>query len=87
MVTSTVTPRRDRSSIRSQNSPARQRIDAAGRLVEKDDRRLVQDRAAQREALAPAAGEIARQRVLAALQTRHVEDELPACSNRSPVRP
>ena len=47
---------------------ARQRIDAAGRLVEEEDRRLVEDRAAEREPLPPAAGEIARERVLAALQ-------------------
>ena len=50
--------------------PARQRIDAAGRLVEKHDRRLVEDGAAEREPLAPAAGQIARQRVLAALSAR-----------------
>ena len=37
----------------------RDRIDAAGRLVEKHDRRLVQDGAAEREPLTPAAGEIA----------------------------
>ena len=49
---------------------AGQRIDAAGRLVEKDDRRLVQDGAAEREALAPAAGQIGRVRVLAAARAR-----------------
>ena len=50
------------SSISRQNCAARHRIDAAGRLVEKHDRRLVEDGAAEREPLAPAAGEIARQR-------------------------
>ena len=35
--------------------PARQRVDTAGRLVEEDDRRLVEDRAAEREPLPPAA--------------------------------
>ena len=58
-----------------QNCAARQRIDAAGRLVEKHDRRLVQNRAAEREPLPPAAGEIARQRVLAALEAGHLEHE------------
>ena len=55
--------------------PPRQRIDAAGRLVEEEDRRLVQDRAAERQPLAPAAGEIARQRRLPAGETGHLDDE------------
>ncbi len=54
---------------------ARQRIDAAGRLVEKEDRRLVEDRAAERQPLPPAAGEIARERVLAAGQAGHLDHE------------
>ena len=44
--------------------PARQRVDAAGRLVEEENRRLVEDRAAERQALAPAARQIARERLL-----------------------
>ena len=58
--------------------PARQRIDAAGRLVEEHDRRLVEDGAAEREPLPPAAGEIGRPRLLAAAQARHLEHELRA---------
>src|SRR5262249_7384394 len=55
--------------------PARQRIDAAGGLVEKEDGGLVQDRASEREALPPAAGEIARERRLAARETGHLDHE------------
>ena len=57
----------------SPEPPPRQRIDAAGRLVEKDDRRLVQDGAAEPETLPPAARERAGQRRLAAAQARHVQ--------------
>ncbi len=55
--------------------PPRQRIDAAGRLVEEEDRRLVQDGAPERQTLAPAAGQIARERILAPLQAGHLENE------------
>ena len=50
---------------------ARHRIDAARRLVEKDDARLVQDGAAERQPLTPAAG----------------ETRAPACSRARPGRP
>ena len=56
---------------------ARQRIDAARRLVEEEDRRLVEDGAAEREALPPPAGEVARERLLAAGQAGHLEHEAP----------
>ena len=45
---------------------ARDRVDAACRLVEEEDPRLVEDRAAQREPLPPPAREVARERALAA---------------------
>src|SRR5439155_5718475 len=54
---------------------ARQRVHAAGRLVQKEDARLVQDRAAEREPLPPAAGEIARERLFASGEAGHVDDE------------
>ncbi len=56
---------------------ARQRIDAAGRLIEKENRRLVKNRAAERQALTPAAREVARERILTAGQTGHLEHEAP----------
>ena len=56
---------------------ARHRIDAAGRLVEKDDRRLVQQRAAERQPLPPAAGQVARELALASAESGHLEHELP----------
>jgi hypothetical protein len=46
----------DRPRIRSQNTP-RDGVDARGRLVQKQDRRIVQDGAAQRQPLLPAARE------------------------------
>ena len=58
--------------------PARQRIDPAGRFVEEEDRRLVENRTPEREPLPPAAGEIAGQRGFAALEAGHLDDELPA---------
>ena len=61
---------------------ARHRIDAAGRLVEKQDGRLVQERAPKRQPLPPAAGQIARQRALAAAQAGHLEHE-PAARSRA----
>ena len=57
---------------------ARQRIDAAGGLVEEHDRRLVEDGAAEREPLAPAGRQRAGQRGLAPAQTGHVEHERAA---------
>ena len=54
---------------------SRQRIDAAGRLVEKHDRRLVKDGAAKGEPLPPAAGQFAGQRVATPGQAGHVEHE------------
>src|SRR6185503_17526776 len=56
---------------------ARQRIDAPRRLVEKEDRRFVENRAAEREPLTPAAGQVTRERVLATGQAGHVERKLP----------
>ena len=75
MVTSTVTPARDEVVDQPPELPARQRIDAAGRLVEEDDRRLVEDGAAEREPLPPAARQVAGQRALAAAEAGHVEHE------------
>ena len=86
MVTSTVDARLRQRVDQPPELPPRQRVDAAGRLVEEQDRRLVQDRAAEREPLAPAAGEIARQRVLAAGEAGHLEHErAPLGSSRAPV--
>ena len=49
---------------------ARDGIDAGGGLVEKQDGRLVQHRAAEREALLPAAGERAGDEIFLALEVR-----------------
>src|SRR6185436_1096560 len=57
---------------------AGQRIHAAGRLVEEDNRRLVQDGAADREALAPATGEVGGQGLLAAGEPGHLDHEAAA---------
>src|SRR5688572_1625407 len=51
--------------------------DPAGRLVEKQDGRLVENRAPEREPLPPPARQVAGQRVLAPLEARHLEHELP----------
>ena len=59
-------------------SSSRERIDAAGRLVEKHDSGFVEDGATKREALAPSAGQIACERVFASQQARHLEHELAA---------
>src|SRR5205807_3050327 len=67
--------------------PARQRIDAARWLVEEDDRRLVQDRAAEREPLPPAAGQLARAEVLAALESGHLDREPAARLETRAVEP
>src|SRR5439155_8989351 len=55
-----------------------QGVDAARRLVEKDDARLVEDRAAEREPLTPPAGQIGGARVFAASETRHLQHEAAA---------
>src|SRR5437764_2410095 len=57
---------------------SRERVHAAGRFVQKQDRGLVQDGAAEREPLPPAAGEIPRQRRLASGETRHLDHEASA---------
>ena len=54
---------------------ARDRIDPSGRLVEKHDSRLMQDGAAEREALPPSAGKIFGLRVLPAGEARHLQDK------------
>ena len=54
---------------------ARQRVDAARRLVQEHDRRLVENRASQREPLPPAAGKIAGPCMLAAGEPRHLDRE------------
>jgi hypothetical protein len=61
----------------------RQRIDAPGRLVEKDNRRFMENRASERQALPPAASERAGERALAAAESRHVEHEV--ASRREPI--
>src|SRR6185436_14763411 len=45
-------------------------------LVEEDDSRLVEDRAPERQALTPSAGEIGGEHLLAAAETCHVEHEV-----------
>ncbi len=60
---------------------ARERIDATCRLVEKHDSRLMENRAAQRKPLAPAAGQIAGPGPLAPRKPRHFDDELHARSD------
>ncbi len=62
--------------------PPRQRVDAAGRLIEEENRRLVQNRAAEGQTLPPSAGQIAGERAFAPVQAGHLEHELPA---RSPA--
>src|SRR5581483_807877 len=54
---------------------ARQRVDAGGGLVEEDNRRLVEEGAAERQALAPAAGQIACAHVLPPLEPGHGDHE------------
>ena len=68
--------------------PARHRIDAAGRLVEEHDRRLVQDGAAEGQPLPPAARQFAGERALAARAGRPCRGRSARrCSKRSPDRP
>ena len=55
--------------------PPGHRIDSARRFVEKQDGRLMKNRAAEREPLPPSAGQIARQRRLATFQPRHIQHE------------
>ena len=57
VVTKTVMPRVGELADHLPEVAPRRRIDARGRLVEEEDRRLVQHGAAERQALAPAAGE------------------------------
>src|SRR6185503_18967045 len=57
---------------------AGQRIDAAGWFVEEQDGRLVENRAAEREPLPPAAGQFRGAHLLAAAEAGHLEDERPA---------
>jgi len=54
--------------------PAGDRVDARGGLVEEEDGRFVQDGAAEREPLLPAAGEGARQGAPLLRQAGHPED-------------
>src|SRR5512145_3366025 len=56
--------------------PSRQRVHTTGRLVEEDDRRFVENGAAEREPLSPAGRERAGQRALATAKASHVEDEV-----------
>ena len=56
----------------------RERIDASGRLVEKHDRRLVEDRAPEGQSLPPAAGQGPRQLAFTAAQAGHLEHEVAA---------
>src|SRR5437867_1001546 len=51
---------------------------AAGRLVEKHDRRLVQDGAAEPETLAPSAGKVGRADMLARAEAGHLDDKTAA---------
>ena len=57
---------------------ARQRIHAARGLVQKDDRRLVEDGASQGQPLAPSPGQVACQRVLSTAQPGHLQHHLAA---------
>ena len=57
---------------------ARDGIDAAGRFVQKQNGRLVQDRAAQRQPLLPASREQARQGVLLVFELRHFQHKIQA---------
>ena len=54
---------------------ARLRIDARSRLVEEQDRRLVQHGAAERETLLPTAREVGNERIPPASEARHVDGE------------
>src|SRR5205823_5049099 len=56
---------------------SRDGINAARRLVEKDNPRLVQNGTAKREPLAPATSEIAGTGLLPPVETRHLEHEAP----------
>ena len=51
---------------------ARYRVDAAGGLVQEDDLRVMQEGAAEGEALLPAAGKAARQRSFFAAEAKYV---------------
>ena len=56
--------------------PAADRIDARGRLVEKHNRRLVQNRTAQRQPLLPAAGQVRGPRAAMVAQAGHLQNPL-----------
>jgi hypothetical protein len=58
--------------------PARDRIHAAGGLIEKNDWRFVQECTAQSQPLTPSAAEIAGSLSLAAREARDFQHELPA---------
>ena len=76
---------RERVDERPETSP-RERIDAAGRLVEKDDRRLVQDGAAEREPLPPPPARSGGAS-LAPFEAGHLDDEAaPALEARRRAR-
>ena len=51
----------------------RERIHARGRLIEKDDRRLVQDSATQRQTLLPASRQRSGDEVLLSFEVGHFE--------------
>jgi hypothetical protein len=62
VLTNTVVPPIGELVDQLPEAAARQRVDARGRLVEEQDRRLVQHRAAERQALLPAERQLAGQR-------------------------
>ena len=63
------------------------RVDAARGLVEEDDLRLVEDRAAERQPLLPAHGQRPRQASLASLEAGHLEHPGQAAVDRLPGQP
>ncbi len=81
-----VTPLRRQVVDQVPEQPARLRLDARGRLVEEQHRRAVQDGAAEREPLLPAAGQRAHQRVLAPLQPGHARRRTGVRSSMSRAR-
>ena len=77
-MTSTVTPAADSVSMSSQNSRRDSGSTPPVGSSRKTIARLVEDRAAERQPLTPAAGEIGGAHALAAVQAGHVEHEPPA---------
>ena len=57
------------------------RIDASCRLVQKDDSRLVENRAAERQPLSPSAGEIARHGSFPACKAGHLDRQISCALN------